>query len=483
MLNFFDWMADQGAEKQPWLMLGKGPSFEKRNQYELSAYRLLSLNHVVRELQVDLAHVIDIDVVATCGDAIENNAHALVMPWFPHIKNLVGQKTLEQWTAELPVLKRLANARRLLWYDLSTSKEMHGTHPVVRATSFSAEAALHVLALAGVKRVRSLGVDGGASYSQSFEDLKNVTRLNNGHASYDLQFEGFARTLLSTGVDFAPLDIESPIRVFVGSQEEQMLAVRVLEYSIRRHTSMTTQVVPLHTCGIEFPLPKDRANWPRTPFSFQRFAIPAQAGHRGRAVYLDSDMQVFRDMRSLWTLPFDGADVLASQGAADTARRPQFSVMLLDCERLAWTPATVIEALDSGRLTYAQLMYEMALATRVHASIPPEWNSLESFEAGRTCLLHYTDMNTQPWVHRANPLGWLWVRELASALKDGFITMDEVHEHVNRGWVRPSILGEISIRPIRWPLHPLGWWRDRAFVPPYKRMPATTPLSASTGER
>jgi hypothetical protein len=481
MKNFFEWFQGQEGSDLPWLILGKGPSFDQRHRYDLQGYRLLSLNHVVREQPVMAAHMIDIDVVFACAESIESNAQVLVMPWVPHVKNLLGTKTLAQWVAESAVLQRLSAAGRLLWYDLSTSKERHGTHPVVRATSFSAEAALHLLALAGVRRIRSLGVDGGASYGQSFDDLKNVTRLNNGHASYDLQFEGFARTLLATGVDFAPLDIESPIRVYVGSQEEQMLALRVLEYSIRRHTSMTTQVLPLHTCGIEFPMPRDRANWPRTPFSFQRFTIPMLAGHRGRAVYLDSDMQVFRDMRALWTLPFDGADLLAAREAADTSRRPQFSVMLLDCERLAWTPATVIEALDSGRLTYAQLMYEMALATRVHASIPPEWNSLERYEAGRTCLLHYTDMNTQPWVHRGNPRGWLWVRELASALKDGFITMDEVHEHVNRGWVRPSILGELSMNPIRWPLHPLGWWRDRAFVPPYKRMPAAAPLPASPG--
>jgi hypothetical protein len=475
MKNFFDWFSEAGERGTPWLMLGKGPSFDKRHEYDLDRYELLSLNHVVRELPVAVAHMIDIDVATTCADAIERNAQVLVMPWYPHEKNLVGSKTLAQWAGEVPVLKRLSDAGRLLWYDLSTSRQRHGDRPVVRATSFSAEAALHLLALAGVPRIRSLGVDGGASYGNAFDDLKNVTRLNNGHATYDLQFEGFARTLLATGVDFAPLDLESPIRVYVGSQEEQMLAVRVLEYSIRRHTSMTVQVVPLHTAGIEFPTPKDRANWPRTPFSFQRFTIPMLAGHRGRAIYLDSDMQVFHDLRALWTLPFDGADLLAAREADETSRRPQFSVMLLDCARLDWTPAAVIDALDSGRLDYAQLMHEMALARQVRAAIPAEWNSLEHYEAGKTRLLHYTDMDTQPWVHRGNPLGGLWVRELARAIDDRFITLDEVREHVARGWVRPSLLGELSAGSVRWPVHPLGWWRDRAFVPPYKRMPAAAP--------
>ncbi len=152
----------------------------------------------------------------------------------------------------MPVLKRLDAQGRLLWYDLSTSKQRHGPGPVVRAAAFSAEAALNLLALAGVTKVRSLGIDGGNAYGSAFDDLKDQTRLNNGQPSYDLQFQGFARTISSTGVDYAPLDIESPIRVYVGSQEEQMLSVRVLEHSIRRHASMSVQVQPLHTFDIPF---------------------------------------------------------------------------------------------------------------------------------------------------------------------------------------------------------------------------------------
>src|SRR5689334_22832572 len=128
----------------------------------------------------------------------------------------------------------------------------------------------------------------------------------------------------------------TPIRVYVGSQEAQMLAVKVLEFSIRRQASLPVEVFPLHHTQIEFPLPKDVRNRPRTPFSFQRFYIPALAGFQGRAIYLDSDMQVFRDIRELWTLPFEGADLLAVREPGESGRRPQFSVMLLDCDALAW---------------------------------------------------------------------------------------------------------------------------------------------------
>lgn len=473
MKNFFDWFRDYGRTDKTWLILGKGPSFNLRHEQDLSAFETMSLNHTVREQPVTAAHIIDIDVVFACADALMANAGVLVMPWFPHVKNFVGEKTLEQWVAETPVLQQLDAAGRLLWYDFITAPTSRGSHPVVESRAFSAEAALQLLALAGVRKVRSLGVDGGTAYGAAFDDLKDITRLNNGHPTYDLQFKGFARTIYQTGVDYASLAIESPIRVYVGSQEQQMLSVRVLEHSIRRHASMSVEVVAMHKTGIEFARPKESRNWPRTPFSFQRFTIPMLAGHRGRAIYLDSDMQVFTDIKNLWTIPFDGADLLAAEAAPDdTSRRPQFSVMLLDCARLPWTPESVIEALDSGRLNYEQLMYEMALAKHVRAGIPHHWNALERYDPEQTCLLHYTDMNTQPWVYARNPLGYLWVRELLLAIDNGFISVEEVREHVERGWVRPSLLKQVLAHkeePSVLTGH--GWLFDRKFVAPYKQIP------------
>jgi hypothetical protein len=473
MNSFFEWFKQGRDPAQPWLMLGKGPSFDKRHTFDLAPYATLSLNHVIREGPVDVAHMIDIEVIAPCAEAIERHAGVLVMPWVPHTGNLLGDKTLEQWGREMPVLQRLDAQGRLLWYDLSTSKKRHGRGPLVRAAAFSAEAALNLLALAGVKTVRSLGIDGGVSYGSSFTDLKDQTRLNNGQPSYDVQFQGFARTLMSTGVDYAPLDIESPIRVYVGSQQEQMLSVRVLEHSIRRHASMRVEVVPLHTFDIPFATPKNPKNHPRTPFSFQRFTIPEIAGHRGRAIYLDSDMQVFRDIRGLWTIPFDGAHLLAAQPADNTSRRPQFSVMLLDCGALDWTPEKIVDLLDSGTLSYEQLMYDMALVPAQRAAIPPTWNSLEHHEPGVTCLLHYTDMSTQPWVYAKNRNGHLWIHELIEAVEDGFISVDEIREHVDRGWVRPSLLTQVQHGRDRMSiLSGYGWLEDRKFIAPYRSIKA-----------
>jgi hypothetical protein len=475
--NFFAWWKSAPLPARPWLILGKGPSFSRRASVPLGDYHLLGLNHVCREQPVTLAHVIDLDVVDACAEALETRAQWVVMPWRPHVararwgrgtRRRPSSAGLAEFAATHPVLRRLRDRGRLLWYNLATAQAAHGASPVVDVSFFSAEAALNLLALAGVQCVRSLGVDGGTAYGQEFGDLSGTTRLADGQGTFDRQFRGIARTLLRTGIDFAPLFVESPIRVYVGATEAQMLAVKVLEYSIRKHTSMSVEVYPLHRVGIDIPMPNDPACRPRTPFSFQRFLIPAAAGHRGRAIYLDSDMQVFRDLRQLWTLPFGDADVLSVAEPPGSGRPSQFSVMLLDCERLGWEIGKIVAGLDEGRLGYDALMGELAVARCVRATIPHAWNCLDRFKKGETALLHYTDMMRQPWVSAEHPLGRLWVRDLLEALDAGFVDGGLVEEHVRRGWVRPSLLYQLERRCVDGRLLSAGVLaRDRDFVPPY----------------
>lgn len=447
MQSFFEWFQSQGIDQErPWLILGKGPSFSKRKDFDLRQFYTMSLNHSLREQPVIVAHMIDYDVVVACREALLTNAQYLVLPWFPHVKNRSGRQSLDELAKFHPILSTMNKQGRLLWYNLSTAREYHRDSPVIRARFFSSEAALNLLAQAGVQKIRSLGVDGGATYSNEFNDLKDKTLLANRRESFDGQFEEIARTILNTRIDYAPLDIESPIQVYVGSTEAQMLPVKVLEYSIRRHASMSVEVFPLHHSSIEIPIPKDPNNRPRTPFSFQRFLIPALAGYRGRAIYLDSDMQVFKDIRALWTLPFNDATLLAAREADGSGRRPQFSVMLLNCDSLAWDIHEIVKVLDEGGLNYEQLVYEMAVAKNVDFDLDRTWNELERFREGETALLHFTDMNTQPWVSRENPLGYLWVRDLFEAIDTGFISTDFLKQHVVQGYIRPSLIYQVEHR-------------------------------------
>ena len=243
------------------------------------------------------------------------------------------------------------------------------------------------------------------------------------------------------------------IKIYLGTQAEQSLAVDVLTYSIATHTQQPIQVTPLYkavqAADINVPTPTRPQLRPRTPFTFQRFAIPAICQYRGRAIYLDSDMLVFRDISEIWQQSFaqpggEIMDLLSVPEPVGSARSPQYSVMLLNCDRLSWQASQLVGELERGTWTYKQFVMEMAPAAKKAAALPAGWNDLERYEPFQTGLLHYTDMPRQPWLSAVNPLAFLWCDALLRAVADGAISRDTVRNSVDLGWVRPSLLHQID---------------------------------------
>lgn len=246
-----------------------------------------------------------------------------------------------------------------------------------------------------------------------------------------------------------------PIRVYVGADRSQQLAISVLQYSIKRHTSAEIQTLPM--VDLQVPAPKDPRNGQRTGFSFSRFCIPKLAGYRGKAIYMDADMLVFRDIRELWEIPFDGCKVVIQKEvkfeqettakAGAPARRPkQCAVMLLDCGRLDWDVGRIVADMDAGLYGYDELMYGLCILAEdeIRYGVPFEWNSLEHWDPG-TRLIHYTDVNTQPWTATGNPNGQLWFDEVRRMLADGALKWDTLQHEIDTGYFRPSLA-----RDLRW---------------------------------
>lgn len=273
-----------------------------------------------------------------------------------------------------------------------------------------------------------------------------------------------------------------PVRVFVGADRSQALAVKVLAHSIERHTALPVEVVPM----IDLPVraPKDPVNWQRTGFSFSRFCIPQLADYRGRAIYLDADMLVFTDIAKLWNLPFKGAKVIIQadlpsdrqkthqKHGAPAKRVKQCAVMLLDCDRLDWNINHIIDGFDRGDYDYERLMYDLCILEEadIQYGVPFCWNSMEHYEAGETALIHYTDMLTQPWVYRQNPYGYLWLDEVRLMLKNGSLTWAELKREIDLGYFRPSLIWDIRWghrlpRPLQPLFQQLMAWRDQPYKP------------------
>ena len=246
-----------------------------------------------------------------------------------------------------------------------------------------------------------------------------------------------------------------PIRVYVGADRSQQLAIAVLEYSIKRHTTADVQVIPM--VDLPVPQPRDPRNGQRTGFSYSRFCIPKLAGYQGRAIYMDADMMVFRDIRELWDIPFDGCKVViqkevkfeeqtTAKVGAPRKRKKQCAVMLLDCARLDWDVERIVADMDAGRYDYEQLMFDLCILTEgeVKYGVPFEWNSLEHWDAD-TRLLHFTDVYTQPWTACGNPHGDKWFDEVRRMLKDGALRWETLQHEIDIGYFRPSLA-----RDIRW---------------------------------
>ena len=251
------------------------------------------------------------------------------------------------------------------------------------------------------------------------------------------------------------------IEIFIGADRSQLLAVAVLEHSIRRHTRREVRVCPL--IDLDLPEPADLRQGSRTNFSFARFAIPELAGYRGKALYLDADMLVFRDIGELWDIPLDGATVAIQEELPDHAvahakagapakRVKQCSVMLIDCARARWDVHRIVAGLD-GEYSYEELMHQLCILpeSEVRYAVPFAWNSLEHFDRD-TRLIHYTDMETQPWVSTDNHNGSLWLEEVRLMLATGALGGGDLRTEVELGYFRPSLLLEVEEMP-----HRSGW--------------------------
>ncbi len=414
MLSAIQWWNEWEGAKRPLLVLGDGPTLARRGEFDLDFYARIALSGAAEIGETDAIFFADWEAARTQASQAMRQARFLLVP-------LAGSESAQS----TPALKDLDAQGRLIGYDAGAAgREGAGT-------------LIHLLGTLGAKNIRTLGVDYGLAPTPEAGRLR----------------DGIAAAIQKFGLSFGPLTAETPARIFIGADPSQMLGAKILEYSIRRHSTLTTEFDTMQQVAV--PMPKNPQNQPRTQFSFSRFAIPALAGYHGRALYLDADMLVFGDLRELWELPFGDSTAMYAP-PSNPARPKQTSVMLMDCDRLTWDLDAIVRDLDEERYDYDGLMRDMKLEPEraVQPRVPTAWNSLEEYVPGETRLLHYTDMKYQPWVSRRNPNGDLWVTALCDALQDGFVTLPEVKQAIRDGYVRPSLLWQLRVPPARW-----GWFR------------------------
>lgn len=200
-LHWFDWF-DLHAKSKPWVVVGKGPTFARAHEVDWDEYHVLALNHAMAASPAFVGHAIDIEVIDQLGEAVREIPR-LVMPWLPNVGCKPSKVTLDQHLKGRPHLAKMAAQRRLMFYNSSQAPhKLRRRGPVVRVRYFSAVAAVNLLAMSGVKKIFTLGVDGGSSYAPNFD---KKTLLVNGRPSFDIQFKEIRQTEKNRGVTVTPL--------------------------------------------------------------------------------------------------------------------------------------------------------------------------------------------------------------------------------------------------------------------------------------
>lgn len=189
--------------------------------------------------------------------------------------------------------------------------------------------------------------------------------------------------------------------IYVGTDEKQQDAELVLEYSVRKHASIPVEFVWMRhgdegtfwdgwNFNWQYGQKRGGAHW-HTNFTVFRYAIPGFQRYQGRAIYMDSDIVVLKDIADLWRTP------MKAPWKCVSGKRT--CVSLIDCapfQHATWWPD--VKAMKKEPREGAH--YRQLLITNrfLDPTLPDEWNCPDGFGfSDRTAVLHFTTMETQPW--------------------------------------------------------------------------------------
>ena len=248
--------------------------------------------------------------------------------------------------------------------------------------------------------------------------------------------------------------VEFPIHVCIGTEECADIPRKILEHSIRKNASDSTEIEFHHLTDS----PELRDFGAATGFSFQRWHVPEYRDYKGWAIYLDADQMVFGDIRELWEIDGQYPNDQACMWCTYRSGHAEASVMLIDCEKARGIWPTIEEIrsfIKTGAKEEARKRYGAAMAGYLLKFRPQEithyWNHLNEYEPGKTRLLHYTRQRTQPWRYPEHPLTGVWKDALLDAIRSGIVTKDEVVSACERFEHIPEKLQYNGMHP---------WWRS-----------------------
>jgi lipopolysaccharide biosynthesis glycosyltransferase len=232
--------------------------------------------------------------------------------------------------------------------------------------------------------------------------------------------------------------------VYIGTEEDQLIPQKVLEYSIRKNATRPVEVRAVK---------QEVERVGGTNFGFVRFTVPQLNNYQGKAIYLDADQLVFTEINELADLLDDEHSIaLVNQpkgtfGAKPVGQHNQTSVMAMDCAKLRdWNPDTMFQhvvpnraELAPGQIHYRDFMMLSWFDQNKIQPIDPRWNHFNIVEPDSK-LTHFSYVRSQPWRNPSHPLTLFWGQWLREAIRAGAVGRIELLREIWRGAVHKRFL-------------------------------------------
>lgn len=204
-------------------------------------------------------------------------------------------------------------------------------------------------------------------------------------------------------------------KIFIGYDSSQSIAYDVLRWSL-----IYPNVYPLKLDEIRKVIGFQREHDPlqSTEFTYTRFLVPHLCDYEGIALFMDSDMLCFGDIKELLDLDMSKYALrvvkhnhtpktkikMTGKVQTEYPRKNWSSLMLMDCSKLKdWSKEAVETKPGSWLHRFEPIPDELI------GDIPTEWNSLDVMDE-KTKMIHYTEGG--PWLpnYKNHPYADIWVK-------------------------------------------------------------------------
>lgn len=420
-------------------ILGKGPSMN-RNSYNSipeDSFKI-SINENAIIYDCEASFFIDIEPLKRSIDQILKYPRILILPRYLNERisskesRRMRIKTIDLLSEAYP---EVLSANTVYLFNEGSDK---GIKPFFKPKLVSVTALLEIMFYLGLTKVSGIGFDGGKSYSRELTSQFTNTMVK----TFSNQFFEFKSLEIAYKSNFNIMNKEN-INVYVGTTDEQELAFKVLKNSILTNTEHNVNVYRLDRAISKRGIKIDHYEG-GTPFSLQRFFIPELNNHEGIAIYLDSDMLVFEDIAGLYRSHKEGVTLCSCPAPPNSNRRDQYSVFTVDCSRANWETG---EILKLAKENYKSVMFDFSFEHNKEKCIDWRWNSLEHYDQD-TKLIHFTDMDKQPWIDNRNKNAKVWIKELKANIARGWIKKAEIELQIKDNILRPGILVDLESKSV-----------------------------------